>query len=88
MPDEPRPSLSPVEGARFRAWVGLLCILGGLLALAGLYFVPIPAGNRDALMLAIGVVLGWGGSVVGHEFGGSVAGQKAAQVAIDKISKP
>jgi len=68
----------------FRAVVGMLAVIGGLGALAGLYFIEIPAGNRDALMLAIGIVMGWGGSVVQNEFGGSVAGRKAAEAGIKK----
>ena len=68
----------------FRAAIGLLAVVGGLVGLGLLYFVEIPAGNRDALMLAIGIVMGWGGNVVTYEFGGSVAGRKAAEAGIKK----
>lgn len=66
----------------FRAAVGILALVGGLAGLAGLYFIEVPEGNREPLLLAIGLVLGWGGSVVSHEFGGSVAGRKAAEAGI------
>lgn len=84
MTEEASPSSAgnPRDGSIFRAVVGLLSVMGGIGALAGLYFIEIPPGNRDALMLAIGIILGWGASVVGHEFGGSVAGRKAAEAGI------
>ena len=67
------------EGRYFRPLLGLIVVIGGLLALGLLYFIPVPATNRDALMLAIGIVLGWGGSIVNYEYGGSVMGKKAAE---------
>ncbi len=72
-----RPSLGP-----FRAALGLVALVGGLLGLAGLYFVPIPEGNREPLLLALGLVLGWGSTVIGYEFGSSPAGRKAADAGI------
>lgn len=68
----------------FRAVVGLLAVCGGLAGLGALFFVEVPAGNRDALMLGLGAILGWGAAVIGHEFGGSVAGRKAAEAGIKK----
>lgn len=68
----------------FRAVIGFLAVLGGLAGLGALFFVEVPAGNRDALMLGLGAVLGWGAAVIGHEFGGSVAGRKAAEAGIKK----
>jgi len=55
----------------FRTASGLLAMIGGLMGLAGLYFVPIPEGNREPLLLALGLVLGWGSTVIGYEFGGA-----------------
>ena len=68
----------------FRAVIGLLAVVGGLAGLGALFFVEVPTGNRDALMLGLGAVLGWGAAVIGHEFGGSVAGRKAAEAGIKK----
>jgi hypothetical protein len=72
----------PREGSLYRAMLGLVALIGGLLGLAGLYFVPIPEGNREPLLLALGLVLGWGSTVVGYEFGSSPAGRKAADAGV------
>ena len=72
----------PREGAFYRALLGLIALVGGLLGLAGLYFVPIPESNREPLLLALGLVLGWGSTVVGYEFGSSPAGRKAADAGV------
>ena len=61
-----------------RAALALVALIGGLGGLAGLYFVPIPAGNREPLLLALGLVLGWGSTVIGYEFGSSPAARRAA----------
>jgi hypothetical protein len=74
----------PREGALFRAALGMIALIGGLLGLAGLYFVPIPEGNREPLLLALGLVLGWGSNVVGYEFGSSPTGRKAAEAALSR----
>lgn len=82
MSDDALKADPPREGARFRALVGLLAIFGGLLGLGGLYFAPIPEGNREPLLLALGLVLGWGSTVIGYEFGSSPAGRKAAEAGL------
>ena len=75
--DTGRTGLNP-----FRATLALVALVGGLVGMAGLYFVPIPEGNREPLLLALGLVLGWGSTVIGYEFGSSPAGRRAADAGI------
>ena len=77
-----RRPLDAPGGALFRAALGMVALVGGLLGLGGLYFVPIPSGNREPLLLALGLVLGWGSMVIGYEFGSSPAGRKAAEAGL------
>jgi hypothetical protein len=72
----------PPETSRYRTLLSMVALVGGLLGLAGLYFVPIPEGNREPLLLALGLVLGWGSTVIGYEFGSSPAGRKAAEAGL------
>jgi hypothetical protein len=76
------PAETASRQALFRALLGTLALLGGLGGLAGLYFIPIPEGNREPLLLALGLVLGWGSTVIGYEFGSSPAGRKAADAGV------
>jgi drug/metabolite transporter (DMT)-like permease len=71
----------------FRYAVGLLAILGGIAGLVGLYFVEVPVGNRDAVVLALGIVLGWGSSVINGEWGSSPAGRRAAEIGTKAAEK-
>lgn len=66
----------------FRYTVGMIAIVGGIAGLVGLYLVEVPEGNRDAVMVAIGIVLGWGSTVINGEWGSSPAGRKAADVGV------
>lgn len=68
------------ERNTFRYTVGLIAVIGGFAGLIALYFVEIPAGNRDAVTLALGIVLGWGGAVINGEWGSSPAGREAAKI--------
>jgi hypothetical protein len=61
-----------------RAALAIVALVGGLGGMAGLYFVPIPEGNREPLLLALGLVLGWGSTVIGYEFGSSQAARRGA----------
>ncbi len=70
------------ERATFRYAIGTVAIVGGLLGFFGLYFVEVPEGNREPLLLALGLVMGWGSSVIGYEFGSSPAGRKAADAGV------
>jgi hypothetical protein len=75
------------DNAFFRQGIGLLCIIGGLSALAGLYFIDVPPGNKEPLLLAIGIVLGWGGSVVNSEYGATTTGRKVAETAVRTMER-
>ena len=70
------------EGSLYRAVLGLVALVGGLMGLGGLYFIPIPEGNREPLLLALGLVLGWGSTIVGYEFGSSPSGRRAAEAGV------
>lgn len=73
---------APASGNRYRAALGIVALLGGLAGMTGLYFVPIPEANREPLLLALGLVLGWGSTVIGYEFGSSPAGRRAAEAGV------
>ena len=76
------------DRATFRYAIGGLAICGGLAGLAGLYFIDIPAGNDEPLLLALGIVLWWGATVIGYEFGSSPSGRKAADAGIANQTSP
>ncbi len=75
------------EGKIFRPLVGLLCVVGSLVGFGGLYFIEIPVGNRDAMMLALGIIFGWGSAVVQSEYGSTATGRKVADSAIRNIER-
>ena|SRR5215213_1752376 len=77
----------PREGVYFRAAIGLIALLGGLAGLVALYFVKVPEGNKEPLLLALGVVLQWGGSVVASEYGATTTGRRVADAAVKKIEQ-
>lgn len=66
----------------FRGTIGLIALLGGLAGFFALFYVEIPAGNRDAMMLALGLVMGWASAVIASEFGSTSTGRKIADSAI------
>lgn len=76
---------APKDHSTFRMVVGFICILASIGGFAGLYFIDIPAGNRDALMLALGSIFGWGSAVVQSEFGSTTTGRKVAETAIRNL---
>lgn len=77
----------PREGSLFRGLVGLLSVTGSLIGFGGLFFIAIPAGNRDALMLALGIVFGWGSAVVQSEYGASHTGRRVAESALKSLER-
>lgn len=62
----------------FRRIVGLIAVVAGLLIVAGLFFVDVPANNREPLLTMAGVVIGWGTAVINYEFGSSSGGRALA----------
>ena len=79
--------MPPRDGAKFRAFVGILALAGGLAGFAMLFFVKVPPENRDAMMLALGIVMGWGSGVVQSEYGASATGRKAADQALKQAER-
>jgi hypothetical protein len=77
----------PKEGLYFRALIGLLAIFGSLLGFAALFVVKVPPENKDAMMFALGIVFGWGSSVVQSEYGATTTGRKVADAAVRKIEQ-
>ncbi len=75
------------EGKYFRPSIGVLCIVGGLAGFFALYFIEVPTGNRDAMMLALGIVLGWASAVVQSEYGSTSTGRKVTDSAIRNIER-
>lgn len=63
----------------FRGIVGLSALLLSAAGLLLLFFVKVPDGNNEALLLALGIVFGWGGSVVQSEFGSTSSGRNLAE---------
>jgi drug/metabolite transporter (DMT)-like permease len=86
-PDPTAPGPPPREGSLFRGLVGLLSVTGSLIGFGGLFFIAIPAGNRDALMLALGIVFGWGSAVVQSEYGASNTGRKMADLGLRSMER-
>lgn len=66
---------------------GLVAMLAGIAGLAALFVVEVPQGNRDPLLVALGVILGWGSNVVQAEFGGSTSGKKLSDAMADNLTR-
>ncbi len=78
----------PTKDSGFlRALIGLLALGGAMAGFFLLFYIEIPQRNENALLLALGVVLGWAGAVVGSEYGATTTGRKVAESAIRKIER-
>ena len=62
----------------------IVIVLGGLIV-AALIFVTIPEGNREPLLLALGLVLAWGGKGFDYYFGTS---ESSAQISPVRSALP
>lgn len=69
----------------FRGLVGFAAVAGSLIGFFLLYFVEVPEGNREPLLLALGIVFGWGSAVVQSEYGASTTGRRVAEAAVQRI---
>lgn len=77
----------PKEGNAFRAIIGLLAVIGSMAGFFALFFVEIPPRNENALLLALGIVFGWGSAVVQSEYGASTTGRRAADAALRRAER-
>lgn len=75
------------DGTFLRIAIGLISLAAAVTGFFLLFYIEIPARNENALLLALGVVLGWGGSVVSSEYGATTTGRKVAESAIRKIER-
>jgi hypothetical protein len=60
-------------------------MISGIAGLFGLYAFEVPSGNREPLLVALGVILGWGSNVVQSEFGGSALSKKLGEQMADSM---
>lgn len=70
-----------------RGIIGLIALAGAMVGFFLLFYIEIPARNENALLLALGVVLGWAGSVVASEYGSTTTGRKVADSAIRGLER-
>jgi hypothetical protein len=74
-----------VSGTRARFLLGGFVLLLGATFLGLLVFVEVPAGNERLMDFAAGIILGWGGAVIGFYFGTS-EGSAAKNDAISDLA--
>lgn len=86
MTDETAPGPAPKDGSIFRAVIGYLALLAGIAGFIALFFIKVPAENNNALMFAMGIVFGWGSSIISSEYGASATGRKIADEAVKQLS--
>lgn len=63
-----------------RAWLALVVIALIALLVAGLFFIQIPAENKDLVNIALGFIAGYAASVVGYYFGDSDASRHKTEL--------
>lgn len=69
----------------FRRIIGIITIVGILLIVAGLLFLPFDKSHIPAEVWGIlGTIVGWGGAVISYEFGSSSGGRALALKQIEE----
>ena len=71
---------------KMRFVLAIIAILIGGGILAALIAFQIPEGNVEPLLLALGLVLGWGGTVFGFYFGTSESSAQKTELLADRPS--
>jgi hypothetical protein len=87
MADESAPGPAPKDGSMFRAIIGFVALAAGIVGFIALFFVEVPAANNNALMFAMGIVFGWGSSIISSEYGSSSTGRKIADEAVKQMGQ-
>lgn len=60
--------------------LGAVVVVGGFVLAYLIIFNPVPEANRSILDVAFGLVLGWGGAVVGYFYGSSKSSADKTQL--------
>lgn len=70
--------------------IGLALIVFPLISVITLllFFKDIPADNKTAIMLLLGNVMGWGGSIVNYEFGSSKGSDRKTEMLANSAPLP
>jgi hypothetical protein len=67
--------------------LGAIVVLGILAIIGLLVYVPMPAENKDALMLVLGVLAAKFSDVIAYFFGSSKGSADKTQIMADNVSK-
>lgn len=65
-----------MNSEKIKIVVALIALGVGVLSIIGLFFIDIPEKNRDLINIALGTVIGWGGSVISFYFGDTDSSRK------------
>jgi hypothetical protein len=69
-----------ISSKDIRNILAVIIMLGCFILLYFLLIKEMPSPNRDVVMVAVGIVLGYGNSVAGYYFGASKTGDDKAKI--------